>query len=114
MDSQTITSIAIVVIAIIVFVMYLIWQIKKKGLKEFAIDMILEAEEKIEQGQNSEKMRYVIKAIKSFLGKTKVGILISLFITDENIEKFIQEVFNGLKKALDYVPKEEVKEIENK
>ena len=111
MDPQNITSIAIVSTVIIAFVIYIAWQIKKKGLKEFAIDMILEAEEKIEQGQNSEKMSYVIKAIKSFLGKTKIGILLSVFITDENIEKFIQEVFDGLKKALDYVPKEE---IENK
>lgn len=105
MDTQTIISIIIAIIAIIAFVIYLIWEIKKKGLREFAIDMILEAEAKIEQGQNSEKMTYVIKALKGFLGTTKIGAVLSMFITDENIEKFIQEVFDGLKKALDYVPK---------
>ena len=104
MDTQTIVSVVIAVVAIIAFVIYLVWQIKKKGLKEFAIDMILEAEGKIEQGQNSEKMGYVIKAIKSFLCTTKIGCIVSIFVTDENIEKFIQEVFDGLKKALDYVP----------
>lgn len=104
MEPQLIIEIVIVTLAVIAGLLYLGWQIKKKGLREFAIDMILEAEEKIEQGQNSEKMGYVIKAIKSFLGTTKIGLLLSMFITDENIEKFIQEVFDGLKKALDYVP----------
>lgn len=114
MNTQLIIEISIIAALAVIFILYLIWQIKKKGLKEFAIDMILEAEEKIEQGQNDDKMNYVIKAIKSFLGKTKIGLLLSVFITDENIEKFIQEVFDGLKKALDYVPKEETKVIENK
>lgn len=74
--------------------------------------MILEAEANIEKGQNSEKMKYVINAIKSFLGTTKIGAILSIFITDENIEKFIQEIFDGLKKALDYVPKSN--EVEEK
>lgn len=109
MDSQTIVSIVIAVIAVIAFAIYLVWQIKKKGLKEFAIDMILMAEGLYEKGQNSEKMGYVVKAIKSFLGTTKIGLLLSMFVTDENIERFIQEVFDGLKKALDYVPNKEQK-----
>lgn len=107
MDTQTILSIVIAVAAVIAFIIYLVWQIKKKGLKEFAIDMILKAEDLFEQGQNNEKMNYVVKAIKSFLGTTKIGILISMFVTEENIENFIQEVFDGLKKALDYVPNKE-------
>lgn len=104
MESQLIIEIVIVALAVIAGLLYLVWQIKKKGLKEFAIDMILEAEEKIEQGRNSDKMKYVIASIKSFLATSKIGILLSIFITDENIEKFIQEIFDGLKKALDYVP----------
>lgn len=110
MNAQLIIEIIIAVIAIVAFVIYLIWQIKKKGLREFAIDMILEAEANIEKGQNSDKMNYVVTAIKTFLGTTKVGLLLSIFITDENIEKFIQEIFDGLKKALDYVPKKESEE----
>lgn len=104
MEPQLIIEIVIVALAVIAGLLYLVWQIKKKGLKEFAIDMILEAEEKIEQGRNSDKMKYVIASIKSFLATSKIGILLSIFITDENIEKFIQEIFDGLKKALDYVP----------
>ena len=107
MNTQLIIEIGIVAALAVIFILWIIWQIKKKGLREFAIDMILEAEEKIEQGQNSEKMSYVIKSIKAFLGTTKIGLLLSMFITDENIEKFIQEVFDGLKKALDYMPNKE-------
>lgn len=107
MNTQLIIEIVIVALAAIAGLLYLGWQIKKKGLREFAIDMILEAEENIEQGRNSEKMSYVIKSIKAFLGTTKIGLLLSMFITDENIEKFIQEVFDGLKKALDYTPNQE-------
>ena len=110
MESQLIIEIVIVALAVIAGLLYLAWQIKKKGLREFAIDMILEAEEKIEQGRNSDKMKYVCASIKSFLATSKIGILLSIFITDENIEKFIQEIFDGLKKALDYVPKKESEE----
>lgn len=104
MNAQLIIEIVIVALAVIAGLLYIVWQIKKKGLREFAIDMILEAEEKIEQGRNSDKMKYVIASIKSFLATSKIGIFLSIFITDENIEKFIQEIFDGLKKALDYVP----------
>lgn len=107
MNTQLVVEIAIVVAVVIFGIIYIVWEIKKKGLKKFAIDMILEAESLYKKGQNSEKMRYVIKSIKSFLCTTKIGIFISMFITDENIEKFIQEVFDGLKKALDYVPDKE-------
>lgn len=109
MNTQLIIEIGIVALAVIAGLLYLGWQIKKKGLKEFAIDMILMAEGLYEKGQNSEKMGYVVKAIKSFLGTTKIGLLLSMFVTDENIERFIQEVFDGLKKALDYVPNKEQK-----
>ena len=104
MNAQLIIEIVIVALAAIAGLLYIVWQIKKKGLREFAMDMILEAEEKIEQGRNSDKMKYVIASIKSFLATSKIGIFLSIFITDENIEKFIQEIFDGLKKALDYVP----------
>lgn len=104
MNTQLIIEICIVAALAVAFILWVVWQIKKKGLREFAIDMILEAEEKIEQGRNSDKMKYVIASIKSFLATSKIGILLSIFITDENIEKFIQEIFDGLKKALDYVP----------
>lgn len=104
MDIQSIIGISIVAIIVIIFIIKLAWQIKKKGLKGFAIDMILKAEDLYEKGQNSEKMQYVIDEIKAILEETRTGRILSIFITEENIEKFIQNIFDNLKKALDYTP----------
>lgn len=108
MDIQQIIGIAIAVILVIGFIIYIAWQIKKKGLRQFAVDMILQAEEKFAQGQNKEKMEHVVIAIKTMLATNTVGRIVSVFITDENIESFIQSVFDSVKKALDYVPKKEM------
>ena len=104
MDIQSIIGITIVAIIVIIFIIKLAWQIKKKGLKGFAIDMILKAEDLYEKGQNSEKMQFVIDEIKAILEETRTGRILSIFITEENIEKFIQNIFDNLKKALDYTP----------
>ena len=105
MDIKLIIQLSIVAVVVIVFIGWIIWQIKKKGLKGFAIDMILKAEDLFEKGQNSEKMQFVIDEITDILQETKTGRILSIFITEENIEKFIQNIFDNLKKALDYTPK---------
>lgn len=104
METQLIIQIGVVAITAIVFIGWIIWQIKKKGLKEFAIDMIIKAEDMYQKGQNSEKMQYVIDKVKEVLKATTIGKVISVFITEENIEEFIQSIFDNLKKALDYKP----------
>ena len=110
MNAQLIIEIGIVALAVIAGLLYLGWQIKKKGLREIAIDMILKAEANIEKGQNNEKMRYVINEIKLHLKETRIGKILALFITEDDIEEFIQNIFDGLKKALDYVPNKESEE----
>lgn len=104
MNIQLIIEISIVAALVIGFILWIAWQIKKKGLREFAIDMILNAEDLFEKGQNSEKMQFVIDNIMAILGTTKIGKVLSIFLTEENIEKFIQSIFDNLKKALDYTP----------
>lgn len=104
MNTQLIISIIIVAIVVVAFFIWIAWQIKKKGLKEFAIDAILEAENLYKKGQNSEKMQSVIDKVKTVLLSTKIGQILSIFITDEDIRNFIQSVFDNLKKALDYIP----------
>lgn len=104
MNTQLIIQIAVVAIVVIIFIAWLVWQIKKKGLKGFTIDMILAAEDMYNKGQNDEKMQYVIVKIKAALKETRTGKIISVFVTEENIRKFIQSIFDSLKKALDYVP----------
>ena len=102
MDPVTIIEIAIVVIAILAFILYLVWQIKKKGLRAAAVDLIVKAEEMFRQGDNENKLNYVIDKIIAI-----IPMPLSLFITRDSVKSFIQSVFDETKKALDYVPRKE-------
>lgn len=101
MEAQTIIGIIIVAIVVIAFVIWLTWQIKKKGLKEFATEMIVKAEDMYKQGENQEKLNYVIDRVIAMLPR-----VLQFFITREAIKNFVQSVFDTVKKALDYIPKE--------
>lgn len=103
MNPTTIIEIAIVVIAILAFILYLVWQIKKKGLRTTAVDLIVKAEEMFRQGDNENKLNYVIDKIISIT----IPKPLSLFITRDSIKSFVQSVFDETKKALDYVPRKE-------
>lgn len=103
MDAKTIIEIAIVVIAILAFILYLVWQIKKKGLRATAVDLIVKAEEMFRQGDNENKLNYVIDKIISIT----IPKPLSLFITRDSVKSFVQSVFDETKKALDYVPRKE-------
>lgn len=102
MEIQTILSIVVIAIIAIAFFIYLTWQIKKKGLKEFAIDMIIKAEELYKKGDNEQKINYVIDKVINLLPSP-----LQFFITRESVRKFVQNVFDNFKKALDYQPKKE-------
>ena len=103
MNPVTIIEIAIVVIAILAFILYLVWQIKKKGLRATAVDLIVKAEEMFRQGDNENKLNYVIDKIISII----IPKPLSLFITRDSVKSFVQSVFDETKKALDYVPRKE-------
>lgn len=102
MDAQTIIGIVIVVLIVIAFIIWLAWQIKKKGLKQFATEMIVKAEDMFHKGENTQKLNYVIDKVITMLPKP-----LQFFITREAVENFVQNVFDTVKKALDYVPKKE-------
>lgn len=103
MNPVTIIEIAIIVIAILAFILYLVWQIKKKGLRATAVDLIVKAEEMFRQGDNENKLNYVIDKIISIT----IPKPLSLFITRDSLKSFVQSVFDETKKALDYVPRKE-------
>lgn len=103
MNPVTIIEIAIVVIAILAFILYLVWQIKKKGLRATAVDLIVKAEEMFRQGDNENKLNYVIDKIISII----IPKPLRLFITRDAVKSFVQSVFDETKKALDYVPRKE-------
>lgn len=102
MEASTIIGIVIVVLVVIAFIIWLVWQIKKKGLKQFATEMIVKAEDMFKKGENQEKLNYVIDKVIGMLPK-----FLQFFITRESVQKFVQSVFDTVKKALDYVPKKE-------
>ena len=97
MNAQLIIQIAVLILVVIAFGLWLFWQIKKKGLKGFVTEMILKAEDEFEEGKNSEKMNFVIDAVIKLIPKP-----LSLFITRKTIQGFIQKIFDSIKLALDY------------
>lgn len=99
MDVQQIIGLVIVILLIVAFILYIAWQIKKKGLKQFAVDFIVKAEDMYNHGDNEGKLNYVIDKVIALIPTP-----LSLFITRETVKTFVQSVFDSVKKALDYVP----------
>lgn len=97
MSAEMIISISIITIMAIAFIAYICYQIKTKGLRKAAIDFIVEAEEQFQQGENQEKLEYVLEAIY-----VMVPGWVRLFITKSTIISFIQKIFDEIKIALDY------------
>lgn len=102
MDTQTIISIVAIAIMVIAFIIYIVWQIKKNGLKEFVTQMIVKAEDMYKKGQNDEKFNYVLEKVIAM-----IPMPLQLFITEDIVKNFIQKVFDSVKTALDYTPKKE-------
>ena len=99
MEVEKITSIIVILVAIIAIALYIAWQIKKKGLRQFAVDFIVKAEDMYNHGDNEGKLNYVIDQVVA-----KIPAPINAFITRETVKAFVQNVFDSVKKALDYVP----------
>ena len=102
MDIQTIISVMTIALMVIAFFIYIAWQIKKNGLKEFATQMIVKAEDMYKKGQNDEKFNYVVEKVIAMIPRP-----LQLFITEDMVKNFIQKVFDSVKTALDYTPKKE-------
>ena len=97
MSAEMIISISIIAIMAIVFIAYVCYQIKTKGLRKAAIDFIVEAEEQFQQGENQEKLEYVLEALYVL-----VPGWVRLFVTKSAVVSFIEKVFAEVKVALDY------------
>lgn len=100
MDKQLILQIGLLVIFAIAIIIIVAWQIKKRGLKDFIIDMIIKAEEMYNKGENEEKINYVIDKVIAML-----PLPLQFFITRNAVRNLVQNAFDNIKKTLDYVPK---------
>ena len=86
-----------IVVLSLAFILWLIWQIKKKGLRVCVTDWIVEAEEKFMKGANEGKLNYVIDKVIAV-----IPMPLSLFVTREIVKEFVQKCFDVVKQALDY------------
>ena len=96
MDEKTL-CIIILILACISILVYLLYRIKKDGLRVTVVDLIVSAEKLFQKGENRQKFEYVVEKIIKTLPAP-----IRFFITVEAVEDFVQMVFDETKKALDY------------
>lgn len=94
MTPQVIFAICVAIVLVVALVVY---KIKTKGIRNFAIEMITEAERIFKQGENKEKMAFVIDGILGFIPAP-----FRFLITRSMVEAFIQKIFDEIKIALDY------------
>lgn len=90
---NTIQIVAAVVIVIIA-AFYILWKVKKEGLRKTAIQMIVYAEKNF--NDNQVKFETVVQAVMS-----KLSFPFNL-IPSTAISNFVQNVFDEIKEALDY------------
>lgn len=109
MNYQTIITILFFIAVAIFAIIDIVYLIKKNGLKSTVRQLILEAEDKFEKGMNDEKMNF---CIQQFINK--LPAVVQYFVTYESVKNFIQGIFNCLKQAMDYTPKEVKVENEKK
>lgn len=96
MDEKT-ACIILLILACIFILIYLLWQVKKNGLRATVIHLIVCAEKMLGSGQGKAKMDYVIDKFIEIL-----PLPVRFFITEEEIEYFVQHIFDEIKEALDY------------
>lgn len=95
---ETTNIIAIAVVGLIT-ALFIAWKIYKSGLRKTAIDLIVRAEEELED--NREKFNTVVNGLI-----VKLPFPFNVLITTSTVEKFVQATFDEIKKALDYQKKE--------
>lgn len=102
METLSIIVIAVIMVLFLGFVGFKLYSnIKLKGLRQTAIDLIVEAENAYDKGKNNEKFQTVVKGLISAL-----PAYARIFLNEETINFFVQSVFDSIKIALDNKPQE--------
>lgn len=96
MSNETMCILILIAVCVVILA-YLLWRIKKDGLREVVIDLIVYAESEYGSGKGEEKMEYVIESFIKLIPTP-----FNFFITTSAVKKFIQSVFDSVKTALDY------------
>lgn len=90
---MAITQIILAAIVALIFILFVVWQILKKGLRKSIIDMIVLAEETIEN--NQEKFDAVVNGVIA-----KLPIPFNMIITTSAVKRLVQKIFDEIKVAL--------------
>ena len=88
-----------ILVIVIVVAIALTYIIKKRGLKQTAIDAIVWAEREFSTEEGKEKMQRAIDYCQQLIPFLNL-------IPDSLIQKFLQMTFNQIKEALEQVPNE--------
>lgn len=93
-------SIIVIVVIMAIFLglvgLKLYSNIKLKGLRQTAIDLICEAEKAYDKGKNNEKFKMVLDGVLNALPAP-----VRIFLNESTIEYFVQSIFDSIKIALD-------------
>lgn len=93
-------SIIVIVVIMVIFLglvgLKLYSNIKLKGLRQTAIDLICEAEKAYDKGKNNEKFKMVLDGVLNALPAP-----VRIFLNESTIEYFVQSIFDSIKIALD-------------
>lgn len=98
---MNIYTILLLIFLFLIVLTYILWQIKKNGLRQFVIECIVYAEDNLTN--NKVKFEMVCDRV--------IGVLPFPFnlIPSTVIANFVQKVFDEVKIALDYKKKDEEK-----
>lgn len=96
MTNETL-CIIILIIACVANLLLLLYKIKKDGLRETVIKLIVLAERHFGGGEGKKKMEMVVASLHDFLPSP-----LKIFLTDDIIINFVQTVFDEIKEALEY------------
>lgn len=96
MDTNTM-CIIILILACVSILVYLLYRIKKDGLRETVIKLIVVAERNFKSGEGKKKMETVIASIHDF-----IPFPLNIILTETAISTFCQTVFDEIKEALEY------------
>jgi len=94
---MNILLIVIIVIGVILALGTFYVSVKKIGLRKTVINLIVEAEQAFQYGKNSEKFNYVFENLYAVL-----PTMIKMLYTKEDIQQFIQLIFDEIKISLNY------------
>lgn len=104
---ENVVVICVLVAFVIMAIGLVVYNIKKLGLRQFAINLISQAENMAVQ--NSEKMNYCIDQFIKVIPAP-----INLFVTRDMVRAFIQKIFDEIKIALDTTKAEKIETKEDK